>query len=134
MPTLVEDDGFALWESTAILRYLSAKKGGALVPATAHGVADMDKWMAWQLAHLGPAMSKVAFERIVKKLTGQGTADEAAIARNLVRQLVTYATGAPVRFSDRPAVEAILARTRAGGWGVRSLVHEVVQSELFRRK
>lgn len=80
MPTLVEDDGFALWESTAILRYLSAKKGGALVPATAHGVADMDKWMAWQLAHLGPAMSKVAFERIVKKLTGQGTADEAAIA------------------------------------------------------
>ncbi|MBI5690672.1 MAG: DUF1592 domain-containing protein [Verrucomicrobia bacterium] len=61
-------------------------------------------------------------------------ADEVPVARNLVQQLVTYATGAPVRFSDRPAVEAMLARTRASGWGVRSLVHEVVQSELFRRK
>jgi len=60
--------------------------------------------------------------------------DEAQIARNLVRQLVVYATGAPVRFSDRAAVEAILGRTRAGGYGVRSLVRELVQSELFRRK
>ena len=56
------------------------------------------------------------------------------LARNLVRQLVVYATGAPVRFGDRAAVEAILARTRARGHGVRSLVHEVVQSELFRRR
>jgi len=80
VPTLVDDDGYALWESTAIMRYLSAKKGGALVPSTPHDVADMDKWMAWQLAHLGPAMSKVALEKIVKKLTGQGPPDEAAIA------------------------------------------------------
>jgi glutathione S-transferase len=79
VPTLV-DDGYSLWESTAIMRYLSSKKGNELIPATAQGRADMDKWMAWQLAHLGPAMSKVAFERIVKKLTGQGTPDEAAIA------------------------------------------------------
>ena len=35
---------------------------------------------------------------------------------------------------DRAAVEAILGRTRAGGYGVRSLVRELVQSELFRRK
>lgn len=60
--------------------------------------------------------------------------DEAQIARNLVRQLVVYATGAPVRFSDRAAVEAILGRARTGGYGVRTLVHELVQSELFRRK
>ena len=32
--------------------------------------------------------------------------DEAQIARNLARQLVVYATGAPVRFSDRPQIEA----------------------------
>ncbi len=38
------------------------------------------RWLSWQLAHLGPAMSKVAFERIVKKVTGQGAPDEAAIA------------------------------------------------------
>ena len=79
VPVLVDDD-FVLWESTAILRYLSAKKGGALVPTSLRGQADVDRWLAWQLAHLGPAMSKVAFERIVKKLTGQGAPDEAAVA------------------------------------------------------
>ena len=60
--------------------------------------------------------------------------DERQIARNLVRQFVVYATGAPVRFSDRPVVEKILDHAQSGGWGVRSLVHEVVQSELFLNK
>jgi glutathione S-transferase len=79
VPVLVEDD-FVLWESTAIMRYLSAKHGGALLPKTLRGQAEVDRWLAWQLAHLGPAMSKVAFERVVKKLTGRGEPDEAAIA------------------------------------------------------
>jgi glutathione S-transferase len=79
VPVLVDGD-FVLWESTAIMRYLSAKSGGVLSPSTARGQAEVDRWLAWQLAHLGPAMSKVAFERIVKKLTGQGAPDEAAIA------------------------------------------------------
>ena len=60
--------------------------------------------------------------------------DEAQIARNLVGQLVVYATGAPVRFSDRAEVEAILVRTRGSGYGVRTLLHEVVRSPLFLRK
>jgi glutathione S-transferase len=79
VPVLVDDD-FVLWESTAILRYLSAMHGNALVPSTPRGQAEVERWLAWQLAHLGPAMKKVAFERIVKKLTGQGTPDEAVIA------------------------------------------------------
>jgi glutathione S-transferase len=79
VPVLVDDD-FVLWESTAILRYFSAKKGCALLPTTLRGQAEVDRWLAWQLAHLGPAMSKVAFERVVKKLTGQGAPDEASIA------------------------------------------------------
>jgi glutathione S-transferase len=78
VPVLVDDD-FVLWESTAILRYFSGKKGGALMPASPRGQAEVDRWLAWQLAHLGPAMSKVAFERIVKKLTRQGAPDEAAV-------------------------------------------------------
>jgi hypothetical protein len=53
------------------------------------------------------------------------------IARNLVEQFLVYATGAPVRFTDRPAVERILADTRASGHGLRSLVHALVQSEPF---
>ncbi len=60
--------------------------------------------------------------------------DERQIARNLVRQLVTYSTGAPVQFGDRPRVEAILDRTQPGGYGVKSLIHGIVDSELFRNK
>jgi glutathione S-transferase len=79
---VLEDGDFILWESIAILRYLSAKNGGgaaALIPDTARAQADMDRWLSWQAAHLSPAMSKVAFERIVKKLTGGGPPDQAQI-------------------------------------------------------
>jgi hypothetical protein len=61
-------------------------------------------------------------------------ADERQIARNLAGQLVTYATGTPVRFGDRAEVERILDGTAPGGFGTRSLVHAIVQSELFRSK
>ncbi|HVY26663.1 MAG TPA: glutathione S-transferase family protein [Polyangiaceae bacterium] len=79
VPVLVDGD-LVLWESMAILRYFSAKKGGALLPSTARGQAEVDRWLSWQLAHLGPAMSKVSFERVVKRLTNQGEPDQAAIA------------------------------------------------------
>jgi glutathione S-transferase len=79
VPVLVDGD-LVLWESTAILRYLADKAGSALVPSATRARAEMDRWLSWQLAHLGPAMSKVAFERIVKPITGQGAPDEAAIA------------------------------------------------------
>ena len=41
------------------------------------------------------------------------------IARNLVRQLTVFATGAPVRFSDREEIEKILAAAKdTNGYGV----------------
>jgi glutathione S-transferase len=79
---VLEDEGFVLWESTAIIRYLAA--GTALVPTERRAAAEVDRWMAWQLAHLQPAMSKVAFERIVKKLTGQGPPNQALIEAGTV--------------------------------------------------
>ena len=60
--------------------------------------------------------------------------EEQTVARNLVQQLTTYATGAPVGFAGRKQVDAILSQTRAAGYGVRSLIHGIVQSELFQYK
>lgn len=60
--------------------------------------------------------------------------EEQTVARNLAGQLATYATGAPVSFSDRPQIEEILRKTRASGYGVRSIVHGIVQSSLFQNK
>ena len=56
------------------------------------------------------------------------------LLRNLARQLVVFATGREVRFSDRPALDDIVSRTQARGGGLRTLLHEVVQSPLFTGK
>lgn len=70
----------------------------------------------------------------IRDFKRQLLADEKQIARNLASQLVVYATGAPVRFGDRPQVEQLLARAASSHYGVRSLIHELVQSELFQSK
>lgn len=60
--------------------------------------------------------------------------DERQIARNLASQLIVYGTGAPVRFGDRAELERILDRAAPGGYGLRSILREIVISDLFRRK
>ena len=60
--------------------------------------------------------------------------EEKTVARNLVGQLATYATGAPVGFRDRAQVETILDKARGSGYGVRSIVHGIVESDLFQYK
>ncbi len=70
----------------------------------------------------------------IRELKQLLTSDERQLARNLVHRLIVYATGAPVSFSDRAEVETILDRGQESGYGVRSLIHAVVQSEIFRVK
>ncbi|MFN3151536.1 DUF1588 domain-containing protein [Bremerella sp.] len=59
---------------------------------------------------------------------------ERLIARNLLERFVVYATGHPAGISDREHVEAILDGTAENGYGVRSMILELVQSPLFRNK
>lgn len=75
---VLEDGDFILWESNAIVTYLATKRG-ALLPAGARERAEVDRWLSWQTSHLAGAIGKVAFERVVKKLTGQGAPDQANI-------------------------------------------------------
>jgi hypothetical protein len=69
-----------------------------------------------------------------KQLLLADQSQERQIARNLVQQLIIYATGAPVGFSDRAEVERILDRAKISQYGVRDILHEIVQSEMFRIK
>ena len=47
VPT-IEDDGFVLWESHTIVRYLAAKHGmGTLCPSDLKARADVERWMDW---------------------------------------------------------------------------------------
>jgi hypothetical protein len=70
----------------------------------------------------------------IRELKKMLLSEEATIARNVAKQLMIYATGAPIGFSDRQEIEAILARTRSSNYGVRSIVHEIVQGKLFQYK
>lgn len=77
VPT-IEDDGLVLWESNAIVRYLSAKHGaGSLWPDDPRTRADADRWMDWCATTLGPAMTPV-FWGLVR--TPAEKRDAAAIA------------------------------------------------------
>jgi glutathione S-transferase len=52
VPT-IDDDGFVLWESHAIVRYLAAKHGaGTLWPTDPKVRADADRWMDWAFTFL----------------------------------------------------------------------------------
>ena len=59
VPT-IDDDGFVLWESNAIVRYLAAKHGaGSLYPNDLRQRADSDRWMDWASVHVGPVITPV---------------------------------------------------------------------------
>jgi len=59
VPTLEEEDGFVLWESNSIVRYLAGKhdKSGVLEPRDPKRRALASQWMDWQLSVAGPAIT-----------------------------------------------------------------------------
>jgi glutathione S-transferase len=56
VPTIEEEDGFTLWESNSIVRYLAAKHKSSLEPADLRMRAEAQKWMDWQLTVMAPAI------------------------------------------------------------------------------
>ena len=60
--------------------------------------------------------------------------DRDGLARALASKLLTYATGAPVQFADRADVDALVAEIRGKNYGLRSLVHAIVESRPFLNK
>jgi glutathione S-transferase len=63
---VIEEDGFVLYESNAIVRYLAARdSGGKLWPEDLRKRADVDRWMEWQSSSFTPAM-RDAFWQLVR--------------------------------------------------------------------
>ncbi|MGU3662845.1 glutathione S-transferase family protein [Methylobacterium sp. A49B] len=55
VPTL-EEDGFVLWESNAILRHLAANSPALALPQDPHRRAHVEQWVDWQATSFTPAM------------------------------------------------------------------------------
>ncbi|HVR84026.1 MAG TPA: DUF1592 domain-containing protein [Planctomycetota bacterium] len=60
--------------------------------------------------------------------------DKDQLARALAARLLTYATGGSPARADQPGIESIVRGIRGKDYGLRTLVHELVQSGLFRSK
>ena len=79
IPT-IEDDGFVLWESNAILRYLAARYAPALWPADPQARALGDRWMDWQFGFADA--QRDAFLNLLRRSPAER--DQAAIERSAV--------------------------------------------------
>ncbi|RUO89189.1 glutathione S-transferase family protein [Corallococcus sp. AB018] len=79
---VLDDGGFVLWESRAIMVYLAEKSPGqTLLPTDAQGRADVNRWLFWCSAHMAPANTVLVLENFVKQRTGRGPPDPAEVAR-----------------------------------------------------
>ena len=78
---VLEDDGFTLWESNAIVRYLASEHPAAgLWPSGLRERASADRWMEWQSATANPLMRN-AFTGLIR--TPPEQRDAGAIARSV---------------------------------------------------
>jgi hypothetical protein len=59
--------------------------------------------------------------------------DPDAIARALATKLLVYGCGRQVTKADQAAVDAVVEAARKKNFGLRSMIHAVVDTELFRR-
>lgn len=78
---LLDDDGFLLWESSAILCYLASKKPErSLVPSAPKERAKLDQWMFFWTAHPEASLLALAGEKLIKPFLGQKGHDPGVVA------------------------------------------------------
>ena len=78
VPALTDGDT-KLWESTAIMMYLSRKAGADLWPSDAAAQNEVVKWIVWDASHFSRHGATLLFENHIKKLAGLGEPDASAI-------------------------------------------------------
>jgi len=79
---VIDDDGFVLFESNAIIRYLAAKCESPLYPGGTKQRAQVDQWADFVSHHIASALGRVLFNRVFAPFLGQEV-DEGAITENL---------------------------------------------------
>ena len=114
---VLEDEGIVLWESNAILNYLAGLRPERdLSPTTPRRRAEVERWLFWQTAHLGPAITKVAVERFMKKLAGRGEPDQAAVEAG-VAEFAMYSAVLEQELARREFVAGELSVADFALWG-----------------
>jgi len=60
--------------------------------------------------------------------------DRDAFLTGLTKAMMTYGIGRKVGFPDQVEVERVVAVTAAKGYGLRTLIHEIIRSKPFQTK
>lgn len=125
---VLDDDGFVLWESCAIMQYLADKHGAEdLYPKALQARADVNRWMFFAAQHFSPAVGILTWEYLWKKFVTGEDPDPVEIAKgeafvhehalvldkHLAQRewlcgsaltLADYAVAAPMMYIDRAKV------------------------------
>jgi glutathione S-transferase len=87
VPTL-EEDGFVLWESPAILKYLAAKRPErALCGSDPKTQALVDQWMCWWIGGPEAAIDTLAWEVLIKPLVLKQPGNDPGIIADAHRRI-----------------------------------------------
>lgn len=78
----INDDGFSLFESNAIIRYLAEKIKSPLYPKDLKERAIVEQWIDFGSMHVGLALSKVIYNRVFAPMRGVPV-DEASLKEGL---------------------------------------------------
>ncbi|MGN6544044.1 MAG: DUF1592 domain-containing protein [Aureliella sp.] len=70
----------------------------------------------------------------IRELQSILASDRRSLLKNLAQQWLVYATGREIAFCDRAGINAIVERSEKQGGGIRSLLHEVIQSQEFQTR
>lgn len=94
----LEDDGFALYETQAMCRYINAKVGGPLVPDDVRARALVDQWMSIETANFSGHLMKFVYHYLLHDAHDPQALEQASAA--LDRTLGVLA----VRLSKEPFI------------------------------
>lgn len=93
-------------------------------------------WVRWRIGPAVDATGQTYDGRMFRDINDFKKlllTDKRAIARGLAGKLLVYSLGRRITFADREPIDAITDRVAEHGYGFRTLVHEIVQSDLFRK-
>ena len=74
----IDDDGFEMYESRAIARYIAEKAKSPLIPSDIHARAKMEQWISIETSEFAPHAMKFVYEHTFKRKQEQSVLDAAA--------------------------------------------------------
>jgi hypothetical protein len=136
--TKIDPPGFAL-ESFDVMggyrtRYRSVEIGDEIPDLLIHGGRRSGVRESLVVDSSGQMPDGTTFADIDAFRQWLVSTQRSQLGDNLLRQFIIYATGRPVGFADQQEFDRLLQSLESSDFGIRSMIHVVVQSQLFLNK